>query len=254
MKPSTIGILAQVLFFLLPRSAVCSQEGSATAISLQALKSTDWEQRLDAYERIKGDQAALKRADVRRALLELLDRENHVGREAREKNGEGYSEYLGELGGTVDGMADWHDPRDLCILAQSTYNPESVFATKLAVEGGTAVVPCLLKMARSPDVWDRYESIPVIEHLSAVTKVLQSSDLKEIQDTVIRGLKDTNVSVRQGTVNSVGKFGKPEMIPALEDIARSDPSSRKENGKEFFYIRGAATRAIQSIQERAKVK
>jgi hypothetical protein len=250
MKASKIGTALLIVFFLGLCSPAYSQQHDSNDIPLAALKSPDWGQRASAYGKIKHDQEALKRANVKRALLELQDRENHVNRSMSEKYGEGYSEYLGELGDTINQLADWHDSQDLCILAQSIYNPESAWATKLAVEGGTSAVPCLLKMAGSDDVWDRYESIPVLEHLAALPRVLPPAILQQIQQTVFRGLQDPNVSVRQGTIKSVGEFGKPEMIPVLENLARFDPASRPDNGKQVFYVREAAARAIKSIRER----
>jgi len=243
---------------------VCAQRLSSTAIPLSALKSPDVKQRVDAYEEIKADKEALKRSDVKAALVELLDRENQVIHKTLAeskgeagvsvKYGEGFGEYVGELLDTVADVADWHDQRQLCILAESAYNPDSLFAARLAVEGGAGVAPCLLKMAQG-SMSDRHESIPVLVQLSAATKDLSPAVREQIRRAILGGLRDSTVLVRQPTVQAVGKYGTAEMIPMLQEIARSDPNSRLlDNGQRRFDVRDAATKAIQSIQDRAKAQ
>jgi hypothetical protein len=244
--------------------AVCAQRPSSTAIPLSALKSPDMQTRVDAYEEIKEDKEALKRSDVKAALIDLLDRENQlIHRTLAESNGkagvsvkygEGYGEYVGELLDTVAEIADWHDPRQLCILAESAYDPDSQFADRLALEGGARVAPCLLKMAQG-NMGDRQESIPVLAQLSAVTKDLSPALREQIRQAIIAGLHDSTVLVRQPTVQAVGGYGTAEMIPTLQEIARSDPNSRVlDNGQQRFGVRDAATKAIQSIQSRARTQ
>jgi hypothetical protein len=245
-------------------AVVFAQQTSSTAVLLSRLKSPNEQLRSDAYEEIKMDQNALKRSDVKAALIDLLDRENQVIHKrladsngeagVSVKFGEGFGEYIGELLDTVAEIADWHDQHQLCILAESAYSPDSQFAARLAVEGGTRVAPCLLKMAHGSIV-DRHESIPVLVQLSAVTKGLSPAIREQIRQAIIAGLRDSTVLVRQPTVQAVGKYGTAEMIPRLQEIARSDPNSRLlDNGQRRFDIRDAAATAIQSIHERAKAQ
>jgi len=271
MKPSSVGRVLLILFFLSPCSTTFSQQSNSTAIPLESLKSPDWERREVAYEKIRDNTQALQRSDVRNVLVDLLDLENQVihrtlndsngGVGVSGKYGEGYSEYILQLVGTVGKVMDWHDPHQVCVLSQTAYEPGTVLADKIAVKGGAAAVPCLLKMVEgrmygrsdSPEVRliDRDKSIPVLVQLSAVTKDLSPSAQKQIQQAITGGLQDSSTSVREDTVQAVGKFGTPDVIPTLEAIARSDPYSWLKDGKQFFEIRELATKAIKSIRERA---
>jgi len=241
------------IFFLFVYCAVvCAQQPSSTAIPLSALKSPDVQQRMDAYGKIKADEEALKRSDVKAALVDVLDRENQMMYKTPANLGEGYAEYIGELLGTVADIADWHDQRQLCILAESPYNPDSSFAVDLAVKGGVTVAPCLLKMAQG-SMDERHESIPVLVQLAAITKDLSRPIREQIRRAIIAGLRDSTVLVREPTVQAVGKYGSAEMIPILQKIVRSDPNSRLlDNGQRRFDVRDAAAKAIQSIQDRSK--
>jgi hypothetical protein len=117
-------------------------------LPLSDLKSPDVQRRVDAYEKIKADKNALERSDVKAALVDLLDRENRVIHGTIRDRSEGYAEYIGELADSVAEIADWHDPYQVCILTETAYNPASEFTDELAVKGGSAVAPCLLKIAQ----------------------------------------------------------------------------------------------------------
>jgi hypothetical protein len=253
------------LLLLLARSSVLfSQQGTSLAFQLSDLDSAMVEQRMAAYMKIKDNQDALRRADVKAALINLLDRENRVVQatldspsspSVDEKYGEGYSEYLAELTDTVGGIADWHDPRQLCVLAQSSYNPDSAFAAKLATRGGASVAPCLLKMSQG-NIYDRKQSIAVLVHLSVDRNNLPPSVQQQIHKAILGGLQDREVAVREVTIEALEAFGTPDMIPILQEISRTDPYSRPINeGKgRRFDVREAADKAILAIQEREKTK
>lgn len=226
---------------------------------LVGLHSPDWQQRADAYANLKEDR---ERPDVRDALLVLLDRENELIRKTlvesdgkvgvSEKYGEGYTAYYSQLLSTVDQTADWHDQRELCILAEASYNPDSQFGAKLAVQGGAAIAPCLIEKAQG-SMYDRYEAVPVLVQLLGVTKNLSPAIQQQIRQAVTKALHDPDL--RLVTVEALGKFGNADVIPALQDIARSDQYSRVLlDGTRRYDIREAAAKAIQLIQDRAKAK
>lgn len=226
---------------------------------LAGLHSPDWQKRADAYANLKEDR---ERPDVRAVLLVLLDRENELIRKTlvesdgkvgvSEKYGEEYSEYYAQLLGSVEQTVDWYDPHEVCILAQGSYNPDSEFAATLAVRGGAIVAPCLLEMAQD-SVYDRYEAVPVLVHLSSVTKDLAVDVQQQIQQALTAALRDSDL--RLVTLEAVGRFGNADVIPILQEIAQSDQYSRVlRDGTRRYDIREAATKAIQSIQERAKAK
>ncbi len=156
--------------------AAFSQQGISSNV-ISDLKSKDWKTRLSAYEQVK----AVKTPDVGSVLLELLDRETQFMRTTRaeskgrlsvsDKYGESYLDYYHDLQDSVSRTADWKDQRQLCVLAQSAYSPESTFSKRLVDKGGTLLTSCLLAMAKpNADENDRYMAIPVLVQLSAATQ------------------------------------------------------------------------------------
>jgi HEAT repeat protein len=70
----------------------------------------------------------------------------------------------------------------------------------------------------------------------------------EAAQQVIRGaLHDPEVVVRTDAVEALAHYGSEAMIPALKEVAETDPSPDEE-----YAIRKWATEAIAAIQERAK--
>jgi len=104
---------------------------------LAALHSDKWSDRAAAYEELIADPTAKQGAEVRSALLDLVDRESHLtlATAPEPESEEAYAEYVAALLGTVDTFANWKDPHQLCILAQTSYNTDSPFAAKLAAVG-----------------------------------------------------------------------------------------------------------------------
>jgi hypothetical protein len=253
--------LGTIAFILLSSCvAMAWTQAEKQTISLAGLDSPDWTRRCEAYEAIKSNEQALKRPQVRKALMDLLDRESRLIVKTFEdshgevgvdgKYGEEYSEYYGQLKLTVDAIADWHDPRQLCILAQTAYNPDSRFADELAVKGGAAVVPCLLKMAQG-SISLREQSVPVLVHLLFAAGDLAPAVRRQIKQLIIAELQDREG--RWETIKALGRFGTLEWIPILEPIAHNDPYSRLlDNGTRRFDVRELAAKAIQSIQRRAE--
>jgi hypothetical protein len=265
MKPSRVVAVAFITL-LVPRLAFPSPQTTVPASLFQDIKSPDWMRRADGYAAMEQNQEGMRHSDVQKALVELLDRENHVLHQTLVesngevgvaiKYGEDYGDYYSKLLNTVFDIADWNDQRQVCVVAQGGYDPASPFAAGLVSKGGAIVASCLIKLAQSRYEFDRYQSIPVLVQLSAVIADLQPKVRDEIRQATISGLRDPSVSVRHVIVRAVGKFGTPELIPVLQDLARSDPYSEPINdGKDQrFEIRELAREAVQSIQERAKAQ
>lgn len=258
----TVSIL--FLFFVgpTPCGTPSLQISSDNSALLGDLSSPEWQKRASAYDAIKVDPKALQRPAVKSALISLLDRENQlihkIWTESKgnvgvsEKFGEEYSEYVADLQDTVAQIADWHDARQLCILASGTYNPDSPFASKLATKGGAEAVPCLLGLAHSNDVPYRENALAVLVEIGS--DLPNSSALQhQIRQVTIGALHDPSVPIRYTTVQAVGRFGDIDMVPILEEIARSDPYSRPIfGGKQRFDIREVAVQSIAAIQGRHK--
>jgi hypothetical protein len=262
MRASTVIKLALVLL-------ICFEQGYTTPLQKESglthqisdLSSSDMQTRITAFMRMKDDPEILKLPEVKAALVDLLDRENQVvasatatpGSGTDEKYGEGYGEYLDDLIDSVAKTADWHDPRQVCVLAHSAYNSASTVPERLAVEAGGVAVPCLMKMARG-NFYDRRESIPVLVRISTVTKDLDPALRQQVKQSILTWLKDPDASIRMTVVLAIGMFCGPGMIPILDDIAHSDPESRLVDGKPVFDVREFAVTAIHSIQKRAKTQ
>jgi hypothetical protein len=221
--------------------------GSLDAL-LSSLHAANWGERADAYEQLRASSAALARTDVRRSLLDLLERETQLIestlRESRgavgisAKYGEEYSEYLAELSETVDKFANWSDPRQVCIFVHESYDPESKMTS-----------PCLLKMFRSDVGIMRAKAASVLVQVVAVNNDLDAETTKSIRDVISTALKDSDESVRADTVEALGRFGKPDMIPALQRVAEFD--SAVSRTKNTYWIRERALKAIASIRQRS---
>ncbi len=122
-----------------------AQQPNSTAALLLAFKSANVQQRMDAYQNLKRDQDALRRADVQTALMDLLDRENRlIHGVTLVDRGEGYAEYVADLLGTVAVAVDWRDQRQACILAEGPYNPDSILLglTRSLTAKALAIRPC----------------------------------------------------------------------------------------------------------------
>jgi hypothetical protein len=226
---------------------------------LAGLRSDDWTERAQAFERLRSDPRALSDSKVQEGLLSVLDRENqlvestlrdsqgHVG--VSDKYGEGFGEYVGELGETVDSFANWNDPHQVCIFVHEPYNPESRFAAKIASHANVSV-PCLVQMYGSDVGLIRAEASAVL--VQALGKSKNQIDLtatQKVKRVVLTALQDPDESVRSSTVRALGMFGEVDMIPALEQVAETDPSPEVQGHS----IRKSATDAIASIQKRQKL-
>jgi hypothetical protein len=102
------------------------------------LRSDNVQVRSEAFESVRSDPTALRDPEVRVALVDLLDRENH---ETPSESGEdeGYAEYTSWLADTVAKIVDWSDPHQVCILANSIDLPDEL------ANHAKVAVPCLLK-------------------------------------------------------------------------------------------------------------
>lgn len=236
-------------------SAAFAQDTSSQEFKLSDLRAADFNVAMSAFDKIAYDPEVMKRPGVKAALFDLLRRENQyiIGMNSKPRKDDDNWEYESELPDIVATIADWHDPNQVCILAQSYYNSASVIPTKLAVESGLVAVPCLLKMARGN--WtSRLGSIPILVHLFYANKNLKPAVRERIEQCILSGLEDPEEGVRMETARVLGDFGEPNMIPALEKLAQSDQEKHvfTPGAEPVFYVRELARKAILLIQARAK--
>jgi hypothetical protein len=224
---------------------------------LTQLKSDQWAERAKAYEQLSSEPKGLDNPKVKEALLDVLDRENRLIESTLRDSlgqvgvsdtyGEGFGEYVGDLGETVDSFANWSDSRQVCIFVHESYNPDSKFAAKIASHAKVAV-PCLIQMYGSDVGLIRAKASPVLVQVLAKAKdQLDPNTIDKAKQVIARALRDPEDSVRSSSVRALGKFGGEEMIPALKQVSESDPSPEVQGHS----IRKSALDAIAAIQKRA---
>lgn len=131
-------------------------------------------------------------------------------------------------------------------------NLQLEFGAKIAAHARLAV-PCLLQMANSDIGAIRAEAIPaLVQALAKGRREIETGEVALVQQQIVKGLHDQDAVVRGETVIALGAFGASDMIPALEDVARSDPGSetRADNGTQWFPIREEADKATTRIRQR----
>ncbi|MGA8431532.1 MAG: HEAT repeat domain-containing protein [Candidatus Sulfotelmatobacter sp.] len=255
MRSATLASIA-----ILVVSTICSgQQAQSTdtdvAAALGKLHSREWTERARAYERLRSDRGVDGEESVRAALFDLLDlensfiestlRESHDQVGASAKYGEGYGEYYTRLLGTVSSIADWKNPRQLCMLAHGSYDPESVFASEIATKGDGSLVQCLTQMYGSDVGLTRAKAASLLVQIFEKNN-LASGTSESIHQIIMHSLHDPSEAVRIDTVHALGSFGGEDMIPALREVAETDPSPEVQGSS----IRKEATRAIAAIEKK----
>ncbi len=196
---------------------------------LAKLQSKDPTERIRSYDELRSDAETMRSKEAQAALLDLLDREDREiestlrASHEQEGVGEGYAEYVAKLGETVDSYADWTDTHQVCILVQQAYEWNSRLAAKIAAHAKISI-PCLIQMYRSDVGLTRAEAAPTLVRALADGKNgLDPETAQKARQVILRGLQDPSEAVRSKTVESLERFGAPDMIPALKEVAKLDP-------------------------------
>jgi hypothetical protein len=252
-------LLAIVLSFIATTPSLAQQNSlQQTEIDalLVQLRSNDAGERDHAYERLKTDPSALRSPKVKAALLDLLDRETGrmegTPRPSDSEDGvgtEGFAEYFNELASSVALFADWNDPRQACIMVRAGGVPPSISPAEAAMREKVAW-GCLKKMSESVSVLDRCNASRIVMDLSGrAGEALDPPIARETKETVVHLLHDRDAGVRVEAIDSLEKFGTEDMIPALAQVAESDPAVAQTT--HTYWLRARATKAIAAIQQRA---
>ncbi len=162
---------------------------------------------------------------------------------------EGFAEYFSELVETVGFFADWTDQHQACILVKSGTVPPSDSPKQAAIHE-QAAWPCLRQMSGSRVLLDRANASRILIELSAnAGNALNPAIAQGTRQIIVGALHDQDESVRGETTKSLEDFGTVEMIPALKQVAESDPAV--DSVDHSRWIRERAAKAITAIQERA---
>jgi hypothetical protein len=234
-------------------ASVCRAESGATdphsiAHLLTQLHATDWTARADAFEQLRSDPAVLSRPDVRGALLELLAREDQVIesalRRSHEQEGldESFAGYVDNLGGTVHGLADWNDPRQVCIFVRDVPHPDDALAATLAAHG-KLIAGCLIGEVSGADsgLTRAGAAAVLVQALAMADPPLDLQMEQRARETIRRALHDRSDAVRIATVTALADFGDASVVPSLVAVAKSDP---------ILSLRDYTALAIARLQKR----
>ena len=254
--------------FLLPLLIISSRYPEAMGAGLQVqpavsellteIKSPNPANRARAFEGLMlAPKGAV--ADLPSVLVDLLEEENRfietAIRESKgmtsvsDRYGEGYSEYYAQLLGMVQKVNDLQNSRTLNVLANSSYDADSAFARELAAKCGERILTTILQKAKSDLEINRSGAIQMLGTIATSSSKLSQSMVSAIRQSVIAGLSDKAVVVRQAAVKSTGQIGTSDDLPRLLAISRSDPASfPQDRGKSYRYpVREAAQKAIETV-------
>jgi len=245
-----------------------TQQSKAVEL-LSALRSKDETVHDAALEQLRSDPAILQLPVVRSTLFEMLDEENREADQAMRKfekwrqehptekgadGGDG-DEFFSWLVETAASVANWNDSHQVCILVSSgaVLDGRSSEETASHVK---AAMPGIFQRSRSDVNINRaLASETLVEALAKGEGALDPRTIKRAQQLILSNLHDPDAGVRSFTVGGLYSFGGTEVIPALSDVARSDPAiETQSDGKQWFPIREFATKAIAEIEKRASQK
>src|SRR5215471_5070216 len=221
---------AAVLYASVGRAESGATDPHSIARLLTQLHATDWTARADAYEQLRADPAVLSRPDVRSALLELFAREGQVIestlRRSHEQIGldESFAGYVDDLGGTVHGLADWNDPRQVCIFVRDISHPDGALAATLAAHG-KLTAGCLIAEVSGNDagLTRAGAAAVLVQALAMADPPLDPQMEQRVRETIRRALRDRSDAVRIATVTALADFGDESTVPELRIVAKSDP-------------------------------
>jgi HEAT repeats len=234
---------------------VWGQQTPPTKVSVETLLaklcSDDTAEWRRACQQLSSDPATMREKKVRAAFLNALDHWNRsVESAAREMQKPGYVDPEGEGQGdeyddgvsctlfdVVTSFADWTDPHQACVIVGAVAYPTPSVVAAIAAHPKNAI-PCLIERSRADVITIRADAAAVLVQTLAQSKGdLDPGVWQTARQAILNTLHDPSVSVRLRVVDAVGGFGGEDMIPALEEAAKSD--------------RNAANEAIAAIEKRA---
>jgi hypothetical protein len=143
----------------------------------------------------------------------------------------------------------------LAALLGAHFNTDTAPARSIAAVGQPAV-PLLLTMSGSSNSRERNRAYDVLSQLlvfqraGSLRKPLNSQSESAARRALLRGLRDPNIVCRREAVIGVERAGLREAVPALKELAATDPDAgRSGNGPLRFSVRGLAAKAIATLSK-----
>jgi hypothetical protein len=234
-----------------------------TAQLLANLRSSDAHTRVGAVEQIRSNSTMLQNPKIQSALLDLLVLETREGkaqiREGERRRAEhrddenpessdGNAMYMDDLLGVIESFVNWHDPHQICLLANEGAALDAPDARESATRAQVAL-PCLQKLSKSDLFMDRLNAVRTsVALLAGAKSSLDSTTAEAIKQTVVLALHDNRVEVQWEAVDSLERDGTSEMIPALKGLAESSlgPNATEDE----IAVRKNAAKAVIAIRQR----
>ena len=184
---------------------------SRPAQLLASLRSNDIRTRREAYGEVSSNPAMLRDPDVRSALLDFLDQENRGfgaavregerRRAAHEKDDspgpyDDYGFFGNDVLSLIETFVDWHDPRQICVLAKAGAALDSPDAPESAKRAQVAL-PCLQRLLKSDLFTDRSNAVRTsVALLAGAKSSLDSTTVEAMRQMVVLALHDERVEVQ----------------------------------------------------------
>jgi HEAT repeat protein len=246
--------------------------------ALDKLKSSSWEERGEGFYNLLGYDGYAKwdgRTDlipsnlaltfqlnprrseeIKTALISLLDTENSTVATQRvefDKTGktltEGYTNYYGDV---IASVASLKDARALNALAAALST--GALATRgLAELGPQALNPVLGKL-NSDDPITRGAATQALQFMASPEnrdKFGDAATKAQIKNGLLRAAADRDFGVRIMAARALTLIPDADTVAVLEKLATSDPATlpgqKADEGGDFYPVRQAARRALQSL-------
>ena len=256
----------RVFIALLLSAAVLSAQNVRTLIG--GLASESWQDRFYYYNQLKRPENSTP--ETNSALIRLLASENRLIFRASQQEmgvaaayGEGFEFYVDDLIETVMLIANQQPDRpDIWPALLGGYlAPESAHSRWIAFHGEKGV-PYLLRMTVETSSGDwatgrRGDALLMLSEIADMDRRkenrarLASQTVQDIMAAIRKGLADPLPVVRIKAVRALWDIGTAEDLPALENMAASDPNRTPEgNPGNEYSVRDAARAAAHSISTR----
>jgi hypothetical protein len=180
---------------------------------------------------------AAQRADIRRGVIALLERENAHPREQVDEDS-----YNGDLIGAV---AAFKDPTALNALMGSIKTGN--MATMGLASLGNVAVPRVLAAAR--DAGTRFSALVTLSQMVMLSPPPELSDQnrQKIRSLFLRSLSDSSRFVREEAADGLVAFPDREVRSAVAHVASTDPFVVKDQGRLRYPVREIAARTLRKL-------
>ena len=191
----------------------------------------------------------------------MLDRENLVTAEeyrhgggVEGKYGEEYVFYKDDLTEVVkQNFIQFSDSSALRVLLHCAYNPDSVFAEWLAVQG-SQLLPYTREMLERGISPERENAVAVVAHLlsnNSVNKVhLSKAQEEEEHSQLWQAAENPDMWTRQVAVRYLARVGTLSDLSVLKSVSEDDPGFDERSST--YPVRDAARRAISELRARSQ--